>query len=123
MARSEVLRAMDADRLPFDDARADTVRAFDVLRPDAAKPHAPVLELVRHRLIAAMVESDSLRVAQEDDIVQLPHDRIETIDAFLCEREDRVEDLAAGRDLTLGEDVRCRGNVWIQVMLGDTSVP
>ena len=43
-SRSEVLVSMDRDRPLFDDAGSDTVRALNLLRPDAAEPGSPVFE-------------------------------------------------------------------------------
>src|SRR5262245_13290133 len=123
MSRPEVLVAMNADRALLDDAGADTVRAFDVLRPHSSQPPSPVLELVRHRLIAAMVESDSLCVAQQDDVPQLPHDRIETINLLLCQHGNRVEGIATVCKFPLGEDVRRRADIRIEMMFGGASAP
>src|SRR5262245_32457132 len=106
MSRPEVLVAMNADRALFDDAGANTVRALDVFWPHSSKPHSPVFELVRHRLIAAMVESDSLGVAHQDDVSQLPHNRIEAIDLLMCQQGNHVKGLEMACKFALGEDVR-----------------
>src|SRR5262245_47794853 len=105
MSRPEVLIAMNANRALFDDARANTVRALNVFGPHPSKPHSPVFELVRHRLIAAMVESDALGVAQQDDVSQLPDNRVEAIDLLVGQQGNQVKGLETACQFTLGEDV------------------
>jgi hypothetical protein len=77
-----VLAAMDENRAPFGEASPDAVCPFNLLRPDAAEPDAPIFELFSPCFIAAMVNCNSLFVAQKNDIPLLPDDRIETIDLF-----------------------------------------
>src|SRR5258708_2349797 len=43
VSRPEVLASVNGDRPLFSDAGADTVRALDLLGPDAAEPGAPIL--------------------------------------------------------------------------------
>src|SRR5262249_6428659 len=70
-----------------------------------------------------MVESDSLCVAQQDDVSQLPHNRIEALDLLLRKQGNHVKGLATACEFTLGEDVRCRGDIWIEMMFGGASAP
>ena len=84
MARAVVLAAMDEEGALFSDAGADAVGAFDLFGPDAAEPDAPTLEIVGPGFVAAMVNGDSLVVAQEDDVALLADDGVETIDLFPC---------------------------------------
>ena len=82
MPRAVVLAAVDENRPLFGDTGPDSVRAFDLLRPDAAKPDAPTFEVIRPCFIATMVNSNSLAVTQKNHIPLLPDDRIEAIEFF-----------------------------------------
>jgi hypothetical protein len=66
MTAAKMLGTMHENRPSIRDAGADSVCAFDLLRPDAAKPYTPVLELVVLALVATMVDGDSIAVAQEN---------------------------------------------------------
>jgi hypothetical protein len=65
------------------DAGADTVCAFDPLRPDAAQPNTPTLELVVLAIVATMVDGDSIAVAQENYVRLRANNGIEAIYLFL----------------------------------------
>ncbi len=73
---------MDENRPLFGDASPDSVCAFDLRRPNAAKPDAPIFKLIGPCFIAAMVNRDSIVDAQKNHIPLLPDDRIEAIDFF-----------------------------------------
>src|SRR5260370_35985328 len=77
-----VLAAMDENRASFGEASPDAVCPFNLLRPDAAEPDAPIFELFRPCFIAAIVHCNSLFVAHKNDIPLLPDDGIDTIDLF-----------------------------------------
>jgi hypothetical protein len=78
-----MLGTMHENRPSIRDAGADTVCAFDSLRPDAAQPYTPLLELVVPALLATMVDGDSLAVAQENYIRLRANNGIEAVYLFL----------------------------------------
>jgi hypothetical protein len=94
MPRAVVLAAVDENRPLFSDTGSDSVCAFDLLRPYAAKPDAPTFEVIRPCFIATMVNSNSLAVTQKNHIPLLPDDRIEAIDFFTGVHDDISERLA-----------------------------
>jgi len=94
MPGAVMLAAVDKNRPLFGDTGSDSVCAFDLLRPDAAKPDAPMFELIRPYFIAAMVNSNSIAVTQKNHIPLLPDDRIEAIDFFTGVHDDISERLA-----------------------------
>ena len=89
-----MLAAMDRHRPLFRDAGADPIGALDVLRPDAAKPDAPMFEVIRPCFITAMVNSNALAVTQKNHIPLLPDDCIEAIEFFTGMHDDISERLA-----------------------------
>jgi hypothetical protein len=74
---------MHENRPSIRDAGADTVCAFDPLRPDATQPYTPLLELVVLALVATMVDGDSLAIAQENDVRLEANNGIEAVYLFL----------------------------------------
>jgi hypothetical protein len=66
MSRSEVLASVDGDGPLFGDAGSDTVRALDLLGPDAAEPGSPVFELARLRTLAAMLDGHTRGVTEQN---------------------------------------------------------
>jgi hypothetical protein len=89
-----MLAAVDENGPLFGDTGPNAVCSFDLLGPDTAQPNAPLLEFIGPCWIAAMVNSDSIPVAQENDISLLPHDRVETIDFFPGVQDDISQRLA-----------------------------
>src|SRR5262249_14940542 len=80
---AEMLATMHENRPSIRDAGADTVCAFDPLRPDAAKPYTPPLELLVLAIIPTMVDGDSIAVAQENYVRLQANNGIEAVDLFL----------------------------------------
>src|SRR5215510_2108879 len=80
---AKMLGTVHENRPAIRDAGADTVCAFDPLRPDAAKPYTPALELVILAVVATMVDGDSFAVAQENYVRLRAHNRIKAIYFFL----------------------------------------
>jgi hypothetical protein len=74
---------MHESRPSIRNAGADTVCALDPLRPDAAHPYTPLLELVVLALVATMVDGDSIAVAQENYIRLRANNGIEAVYLFL----------------------------------------
>src|SRR5580692_12276881 len=86
VARAEMLASVDGDGSFFGDARADTVRALDLLGPHAAQPGSPVFESLRVRLITAVLDHDTRRLAEEDGVTRVADQLIEPVDLLLrCE--------------------------------------
>jgi hypothetical protein len=94
MASAVMLAAVDENRPLFDDTSPNAVRSFGLLGPDTAEPNAPLFEFIGSCWITAMVNSNAIPVAQENDISLLPHDRVETIDFFPGVQDDISQRLA-----------------------------
>src|SRR5262245_51878763 len=82
MARTVVLPAMDQHWPLFGDASPDAVCALNSFRPNASEPNSPMFEIVRPRLIASVMDRYSILVAQQDDVLLLPDNRIKAINFF-----------------------------------------
>src|SRR5580704_19743489 len=80
---AKMVGTMHENRPSIRDTGADTVCAFDLLRPDAAQPYTPVLELVGLALVAAMVDGDSVTIAQENYVRLRTDNRMEAVYLFL----------------------------------------
>jgi hypothetical protein len=78
-----MLPTMHENRSSIRDTGADTVCAFDPLRPDAAQPYTPALELLVVASVATMVDGDSIAVAQENYVRLRANDGIEAVYLFL----------------------------------------
>jgi len=74
---------MHENRPSIRDAGADTVGAFDPLRPDASQPYTPALELLVLAIVATMVDGDSIAVAQENYVRLRANNGIEAVYLFL----------------------------------------
>src|SRR6185295_11794464 len=80
---AKMFSTMHQNRPSIRDAGADTVCAFDLLRPDTAKPYTPALELVILVIVATMVDGDSIAVAQENYVRLRANNGIEAVHLFL----------------------------------------
>jgi hypothetical protein len=78
-----MLGTMHDNRPPIRDTGADTVCAFNPLRPDATQPYTPVLELMGFALVAAMVDGDPIAVAQQNYVRLGADNSIEAVYLFL----------------------------------------
>jgi len=78
-----MLATVDDNRPSIRDAGADTVCAFDLLRPDPAQPYTPALELLVLAIVATMVDGYSIAVAQENYVRLQANDGIEAVYLFL----------------------------------------
>ena len=58
-----MLFAMDQNRPLFSNARADPIRALDLLREDTPEPNPSFLELFIPGFVAAVVNRDAFTVA------------------------------------------------------------
>jgi hypothetical protein len=100
-----MLGTMHEDRTSVRDAGADTVCAFDPLRPHATQPDAPLFELLGFALVAAVVDGDSFVVAQENHVRLLADNGIKAIYLFLSLKAEVAQGLTRNLELTLCEDV------------------
>ena len=80
---AKMLATMHENRPSIRDASADTVCAFDLLRPDAAQPYSPALEFLVFAIVATMVDGDSIAVAQENYVRLRANNGIEAVNLFL----------------------------------------
>jgi hypothetical protein len=78
-----MLATVHENRLSIRDAGTDTVCAFDALRPDAAQPYTPALELLVFAIVATMVDGDSIAVAQENYVRLQANNGMEAVYLFL----------------------------------------
>src|SRR5580704_11651538 len=118
-----MLVTVNDDGLLFSDARADPVCAFDFLRPNTPYPDTPVSKLIGHRRIPAMANCDALGITQQDDIVFLAYDRIQTIDFFLSQIEDLAETFPGSPEFALRDYVRRRPTIRVNMMFARASSP
>jgi hypothetical protein len=80
---------VNSDRSFLDDADSDTVRALEFLRPHATEPRSPIPELIRFRLLAAMLDSHARGVAKQNCIPRLANHPVKAI-YFLLSTEDQL---------------------------------
>jgi hypothetical protein len=120
---AKMLVTMDDDWLLFSDARADPVCAFNFLRPDSSHPDAPVSKLIGHRLISPMVNSNTLGIAKQDDIVLLAYDRVQTVDFFLGQIKDLAKTFPGSPEFARGDDVRHGRAIGINMMFNRAASP
>jgi hypothetical protein len=66
----------------FGDASPDAVCALNFFRPNAPEPYSPLFEIVGPRLIASVMDRYTIFVAEQDDILLLPDNRIKAINLF-----------------------------------------
>jgi hypothetical protein len=96
---------MHESRPSIRDAGADSVCAFDPLRPDAAQPYTPLLELLVLALVATMVDGDSVAVAQQNYVRLRANNGIEAVYLFLGLEQKVMQRFARDSELTLCEQV------------------
>src|SRR6202011_4437712 len=71
---AKMLTLMDGDRALLRDAGPDSIRPLDPFGPPAPKPRPPILELAGFGLVAAMLDRDTIGIAEKNDISRLLHD-------------------------------------------------
>src|ERR1700722_17710483 len=74
---AKMLVAMHQHRTLLGNGCSNAVGSFRLLRPNAAHPDAPTLELVCVGLVSAVMNSNSITVAEENDVAVRTDDRIE----------------------------------------------
>jgi hypothetical protein len=118
-----MLITMDEYGSLFSNARADPICAFDSFRPNSSDPDAPVFELFGLRFIAAVVNSYSIGIAQQNDISLLADDRIKAIDFFLGTHNCFAERFARSPEFAVGYDMGSRQAIWVDKEFRRASSP
>jgi len=82
-----------------------------------------MFELLRFRLVTAMLNGDSFVIAQQDDVILLPDNGIKAIDLFPRVEKDVTHRLLEERELGLGDDVWCRPASGIDMIVAAATTP
>src|SRR5882724_12050510 len=117
VARAKMLPAVDENWTLFNDRSSDSVGPLDLLGPNSAQPDAPMFELLRFRLVTAMLNGDSFAIAQQDDVILLPDNGIKAVDLFPRVEKDVTNRLLEDGELGLGNDVWCRSASGIDMIV------
>ena len=88
-----MLRLVNGDGTAISDAGADAVGSLDGLRPHPTEPDAPVAELRRARLAAAMLNGDALGIAKKSDVPCVVHDPMQPVELWPCRAYDVFDGL------------------------------
>ena len=123
VARAKMLPAVDENWTLFNDRSSDSVGPLDMLGPNSAQPDAPMLELLRLCLVAAMLNGDSFAIAQQNDVIFLPDNGIKAVDLFPRVEKHVTHRLLEEGELSLGDDVRCRTVSGIDMIVADATTP
>jgi hypothetical protein len=123
VARAKVLPAVDEDWTLFNDHSSDSVGPLYLLRPNSAQPDATMFELLRFRLVTAMLNGDSFAIAQQDDVVLLPDNGIKAVDLFPRVEKDVTHRFLEEGELGLGDDVWCRPASGIDMIVAAATTP
>jgi hypothetical protein len=123
VARPKVLPAMDENWTLFNDRSSDSVGPLDLLGPNSSQPDAPMFELLRFRLVATMLNGDSFAIAQQNDVIFLPHNGIKAVDLFPRLKKDITHWLLEEGELGLGDDVWCRAASGIGMIVAAATTP
>ena len=107
MPAAKVLAAMHKNRPLICNAGANAVRPFRLLRPYSPEPDAPLLELFGFGFISAVMNRDSLAVAQQNDVCLLADDRVEPVHLVLGLGEHVGQRFPGNFQLTLRDDMGC----------------
>src|ERR1700747_1314272 len=82
-----------------------------------------MFELLRFRLVTAMLNGDSFAIAQQDDVILLPDNGIKAVDLFPRVEKDVTHRLLEEAELSLGDDVRCRAASGIDMIVAGATTP
>src|ERR1700741_4187812 len=85
-------------------AGADAVGSLHSLRPHGAEPYAPIAELRRTFVVAAMVDGDPVGVAEQGNVARLAHDPVHPIELRLSGQGDLFDGLSGAAQRALAED-------------------
>jgi hypothetical protein len=123
MARAKVLSTVDENWTLFNDRCSDSVGPLDFLGPNSTQPDAPMFELLRFRLVTAMLNGDSFTIAQQNDVFFLPDNGIKAVDLFPRVEKDVTHGFLEEGELSLGDDVWCRAASGIDMIVADATTP
>src|ERR1700722_1462139 len=82
-----------------------------------------MFELLRFRLVTAMLNGDSFAIAQQDDVVLLPDNGIKAVDLFPGVEKDVTNWLLEESEFGLGDDVWNRSASGIDMIVADATTP
>ncbi len=82
-----------------------------------------MFELLRFRLVTAMLNGDSFAIAQQDDVILLPDNGIKAVDLFPRVEKDVTHRFLEEGDLGLGDDVWCRPASGIDMIVAAATTP
>jgi hypothetical protein len=82
-----------------------------------------MFELLRFRLVTAMLNGDSFAIAQQDDVVLLPDNGIKAVDLFPRVEKDVTHRLLEEGELSLGDDVWYRAASRVNMIVADATTP
>src|SRR5579862_9029016 len=120
---AKMLVAMHQHRTFLGNGCSNPVGAFRLLRPNAAHPDAPTLELVCVGLVSAVMNSNSIAVTEENDVAVGANDRIEPVDLLLSEVEHVFQRFAKNLQFALCNDVRRRKVIRFDAIVNEGSSP
>jgi hypothetical protein len=82
-----------------------------------------MFELLRFRLVTAMLNGDSFAIAQQNDVILLPDNGIKAVDLFPGVEQDVTNRLLEEGELGLGDDVWYRSASGIDMIVADATTP
>src|ERR1700756_4803972 len=82
-----------------------------------------MFELLRFRLVTAMLNGDSFAIAQQNDVIFLPDNGIKAVDLFPGVEKDVIHRLLEEGKLGLGDDVWCRPASGIDMIVAAATTP
>jgi hypothetical protein len=82
-----------------------------------------MFELIRFRLVTAMLNGDSFAIAQQDDVILLPDNGIKAVDLFPRVGKDVTHRFFEEGELGLGDDVWCRPASGIDMIVAAATTP
>jgi hypothetical protein len=82
-----------------------------------------MFELLRFRLVTAMLNGDSFAIAQQDDVILLADNGIKAVDLFPRVGKDVTNRLLEEGELSLGDDVWYRSASGIDMIIAAATTP
>jgi hypothetical protein len=82
-----------------------------------------MFELLRFRLVTAMLNGDSFAIAQQDDVILLPDNGIKAVDLFPRVEKEVTHWLLEEGELGPGDDVWCRPASGIDMIVAAATTP
>src|SRR5260370_13679112 len=82
-----------------------------------------MFELLRFRLVTAMLNGDSFAIAQQDDVILLPDNGIKAVDLFPRVEKDVIHRFLEEGELSLGDDLWYRSASGIDMIVAAATTP